>query len=87
MPHAQSPKLMFAKIFAGIAVLLALMSIIDSYSQKSAFVLREEKQENYAPRYETQLSGSYNSSGVWIYTSTTRSYYGDFQGGGPGSGK
>ncbi|KAF3887861.1 MULTISPECIES: hypothetical protein [Nostocales] len=78
---------MFAKIFTGIAVLLALISILDSYSQKSAFVLREEKQENYSPRYETQLSGSYDNRGVWIYTSTTRSYYSDFQGGGPGSGK
>lgn len=78
---------MFAKIFAGIAVALALMAITDSYTQKSAFVLREEKQENYLPRYGTQLSGSYDNRGIWIYTSTTRSYYGDFQGGGPGSGK
>lgn len=78
---------MLTKIFAGLAVAIALIAIFDAYTQKSAFVLREDKQANYSPRSGTQLSGSYNRSGVWIYTTTTRSYYEDFQGGGPGSGK
>ena len=78
---------MLTKIFSGLAVLIATMAIIDGYTQKSAFVLGEEKQTNYSPRYGTRLSGGYNPSGVWIYNSTTRSYYEDFQGGGPGGGK
>ncbi|MDJ0735573.1 MAG: hypothetical protein QNJ47_16190 [Nostocaceae cyanobacterium] len=78
---------MLTKVFAAAAVAIALIAIVDGYTQKSAFVLREEKQTNYSPRSGTQLSGSYNSNGVWIYTTTTRSYYEDFRGGGPGSGK
>lgn len=78
---------MLTKIFAGLAVFIAMIAIIDGYTQKSAFVLREKKQANYSPRYGTNLSGRYNSSGVWIYTSTTRGYYEDFRGGGPGRGK
>ncbi len=78
---------MLAKVFAGVAVAIAVIAIMDGYTQKSAFVLGEEKQANYSPRHGTRLSGSYNRSGVWIYTNTTRSYYEDFRGGGPGSGK
>ena len=77
---------MLTKVFAGIAVLMALWSVTDAYTQKSAFVLREEKQANFSPRRGTSLSGSYGSNGTWIFV-PTRSTYSCFQGGGPGSGK
>ncbi|MEL6164953.1 MAG: hypothetical protein AAFR37_14770 [Cyanobacteria bacterium J06628_3] len=77
---------MLTKVFAGIAVFMALWSITDAYTQKSAFVLREEKQANFSPRRGTSLSGSYNSGGTWVFINS-RSSYGGFQGGGPGSGK
>ncbi|MEM7578653.1 MAG: hypothetical protein AAF316_02185 [Cyanobacteria bacterium P01_A01_bin.80] len=77
---------MLTKVFAGIAVLMAMWSISDAYSQKSAFVLREKKQANFSPRYGTSLSGSYGNNGTWIFV-PGRSSYGSFQGGGPGTGK
>ncbi|MEO1429625.1 MAG: hypothetical protein AAFS12_10325 [Cyanobacteria bacterium J06632_19] len=78
---------MLTKVFAGIAVLMAIWSITDAYTQKSAFVLREEKQANFSPRRGTRASGYYNNSGTWIFYSSERSSYGGFQGGGPGTGK
>ncbi|MEA5597026.1 hypothetical protein [Rivularia sp. UHCC 0363] len=78
---------MLTKIFAGIGVLIAIWSITDAYTQKSAFILREEKQENFSPRRGTSLSGNYGRGGTWIFYSSERSSYGSFQGGGPGSGK
>ncbi|MEB3216182.1 MAG: hypothetical protein VKN72_08090 [Nostocales cyanobacterium 94392] len=78
---------MVAKIFAGIAVFIAIWSITDAYTQKSAFVLREEKQANFSPRRGTSLSGNYGRGGTWIFYSNERSSYSGFQGGGPGSGK
>lgn len=77
---------MLTKVFAGIGVLMAIWSISDAYTQKSAFVLREEKQANFSPRRGTSASGYYNNGGTWIFYSG-RSSYGGFQGGGPGSGK
>lgn len=77
---------MLTKVFAGIAVFMALWSITDAYTQKSAFVLREEKQSNFSPRRGTSLSGSYSRGGGWIFV-PSRSSYGNFQGGGPGTGK
>ncbi len=78
---------MLTKIFAGIAVVLAIWSITDAYTQKSAFVLRQETQTNFSPRRGTTTSGYYDRNGVWIFHSGTRSSYSGFQGGGPGSGK
>ncbi|GEM_PF-833020 len=78
---------MLTKVFAGIAVLMAIWSITDAYTQKSALILREEKQSNFSPRRGTSLSGSYGNNGTWIFYSETRSSYSNFQGGGPGSGK
>ncbi len=78
---------MLTKVFAGIGVLMALWSITDAYTQKSAFVLREEKQANFSPRSGTSASGYYDRNGTWIFYSSGRSSYGGFQGGGPGSGK
>ena len=77
---------MLTKVFAGIAALMAIWSITDAYTQKSAFVLREEKQANFSPRRGTSASGYYNNRGIWIFNSGRSSYSG-FQGGGPGSGK
>lgn len=77
---------MLTKIFAALAVVVAGSAIFNSYTQKSALVLREENQASFSPRHGTRLSGSYNSSGVWIFYSN-RSGYDDFRGGGPGSGK
>ncbi|MEM6755445.1 MAG: hypothetical protein AAF630_21035 [Cyanobacteria bacterium P01_C01_bin.38] len=77
---------MLTKVFAGIAVVIAIWSITDAYTQKSAFVLREEKQANFSPRHGTSASGYYDNRGVWIFNSG-RSSYGGFQGGGPGTGK
>ena len=77
---------MLAKVFAGIAVFIALWSTTDAYTHKSALVLREKNIENFSPRRGTSLSGSYGSNGKWIFI-PSRSSYGDFQGGGPGTGK
>ena len=77
---------MLTKIFAGLAVVIAASAVLNSYTQKSALVLREENQANFSPRNGTRLSGSYNRSGVWIFYSN-RSGYDNFRGGGPGSGK
>ncbi|AFY55357.1 hypothetical protein Riv7116_2860 [Rivularia sp. PCC 7116] len=78
---------MLTKVFAGIAALMAIWSITDAYTQKSAFVLREEKQANFSPRRGTSASGYYNNRGTWIFYSSERSSYGGFRGGGPGTGK
>ena len=77
---------MLTKIFAGVAVLMAIWSISDAYGQKSALVLREEDSSNFSPRRGTSLSGSYGRGGTWIFVPSRASYSG-FQGGGPGSGK
>ncbi len=77
---------MLSKVFAGIGLIMAIWSVSDAYTQKSAFVLREEKQANFSPRRGTSLSGSYGRGGTWIFI-PTRSSYGNFQGGGPGTGK
>ena len=60
---------MLTKIFAGIAVLMAIWSITDAYSHKSAFVLREEKQTNFVTRRGTSLTGSYGNNGTWFFFS------------------
>ena len=75
---------MLSKIFSFLAFLIAVYAVFNAYSQKSAFILGQETQPNYSPRHGTNLSGSYNSSGVWIFHSTTRSGYEGFQGGGIG---
>ncbi|MGK7945919.1 MAG: hypothetical protein AB4058_15760 [Microcystaceae cyanobacterium] len=78
---------MLSKIFSLLGVLIAAYCIFNAYTQKSAFVLGQETQPNYSPRYGTSVSGGYNSRGVWVYSSTSRSAYEGFQGGGPGVGK
>lgn len=76
---------MTTKLLAGFAVLIAGLTTYAAYTQRSALVLREQRQEAYWPRHNTYLSGSYSRSG-WI-ASPTRQSYGGFRGGGPGAGK
>jgi hypothetical protein len=73
------------KLFALLAVLLAGTTVFYGFTQQSALVLRQEKQDNHWARYDTQSSGSYRS-GSWV-ASPTRQSYGTFRGGGPGAGK
>lgn len=73
------------KLFALLAMLLAGTTIFYGLTQQSALTLRQEKQENHWPRYDTQTSGTYRG-GIWI-ASPTRQSYGSFRGGGPGAGK
>ncbi len=77
---------MLTKIFAVLAVAIAASAIFNSYTQKSALLLREENQADFSPRHGTRLSGSYSRSGTWIFYSN-RSSYDDFRGGGPAAGK
>ena len=76
---------MFSRLFALITVLIAAGAITASYSQRSAFFLKQETQRNYWPRHRTRLSGRYRN-GTWV-ASPSRSTFGGFQGGGPSSGK
>ena len=76
---------MLTKIFAGAAIAIALLTITAGYTQRSALVLRSEKQDNYWPRHETELSGGYRG-GTWIILPNRSSYRG-FRGGGPSAGK
>ncbi|WP_229424348.1 hypothetical protein [Moorena producens] len=76
---------MLTKILTATTVAIALFTIVAGYTQRSALVLREEKQENYWPRHRTYLSGYYYL-GIWE-SSPNRSDYGSFRGGGPATGK
>ncbi|OKH51492.1 hypothetical protein NIES2101_18145 [Calothrix sp. HK-06] len=78
---------MITKILFAGTVLIAASTIYASVTDSNALVLRQEQQSNYSPREGTNPSGRYNSQGVWIFTSTERTSYENFQGGGPGSGK
>ncbi|MFW6359466.1 MAG: hypothetical protein ACOC0N_09695 [Chroococcales cyanobacterium] len=76
---------MITKLIASAAIAIALYTIIAGYTQSSALVLRDEKQDNYWPRRGTYLSGRYRR-GIWEPL-PNRSSYGSFRGGGIGSGK
>lgn len=76
---------MMNKILAATAIVIALFTILASYTQRSAVVLREEKRDSYWPRHGTSLSGYYYR-GIWEPL-PNRSAYGSFRGGGPGAGK
>jgi len=76
---------MLTKIFAGAALIIALLTITAGYTQRSALVLRAEKQNNYWSRHGTGLSGQYRG-GTWIILPNRSSYRG-FRGGGPSAGK
>lgn len=76
---------MLPKIFAGVALLIAVLTIFGGYTQRSALSLRQESQPLYFPRHNTGISGYY-FGGNWQPT-PFRSDYGDFRGGGPSAGK
>ncbi|MBF2028342.1 MAG: hypothetical protein IGS48_16510 [Oscillatoriales cyanobacterium C42_A2020_001] len=76
---------MLSKLFAAAAIAIAAITLTAGFTQQAALVLRQENQDNYWPRYDTQSSGTYRS-GVWV-SSPLRSSYGSFRGGGPGAGK
>lgn len=76
---------MLTKLFAAAAFLIALMTIVSAFTQRSALVLRQEQQPYYWARYGTNLSGRYYG-GSW-QPNPLRSTYGEFRGGGPGAGK
>lgn len=76
---------MLPKFFAAIAFLIAVTTVMFSYTQRSALSLRQESQSMYLPRHNTGISGYYYG-GIWR-TTPLRSEYGDFRGGGPSAGK
>jgi len=76
---------MLPKIFAGVTLAIAILTVFASYTQRSALSLRQESQPFYIPRHNTGISGYY-FGGNW-QTTPLRSDYGNFRGGGPGSGK
>jgi hypothetical protein len=77
---------MVVKIFSVGTIIFAIANIAAGMSSSSSLVLRDSNTTNYYARSGTNLSGRYNSGGVWIFYSSRSSYEG-FQGGGPGSGK
>ena len=76
---------MLSKFFALTVIAIAAITLTAGFTQRGAFVLRQENQENHWVRYDTQPSGSYRG-GAWV-ASPTRRGYGGFRGGGPGAGK
>jgi hypothetical protein len=76
---------MLTKLFAALVFVLAAFTIHAGFTQRSALLLRQENQDNYWPRHDTQTSGTYRS-GAWV-ASPNRQSYGSFRGGGPGAGK
>jgi hypothetical protein len=63
---------------------IALLTLWMAYTQQSAFVLRQENQDQHWSRSNIRTSGSY-VGGRWQYSS--RETYAGFRGGGPGTGK
>lgn len=75
------------RLWALIAVFIALISIAAACTQSSSLVLRQSTPSSYWPRHRTGLSGRYHSpGGGWVYSSG-RDTGSRFSGGGPGSGK
>ncbi len=81
---------MITKIFGGIAILIAIWSITDAYTQKSFVQLREEKYATFTPQENNRTIRTTvpsNRTTTIVVPSGGRSSYTNFQGGGPGSGK
>jgi hypothetical protein len=76
---------MLTKLYTISAVAIALMAIQAACRYQSAFVLRNENQNNYASRRGTNISGVY-IGGYWQAT-PSRAEYPEFRGGGMGTGK
>jgi hypothetical protein len=78
---------MLVKILSAGTIIFAIATISAAMSSSSSLVLHESNPgNNYSSRAGTNLSGRYDSQGVWVFYSSRSSYEG-FQGGGPGSGK
>lgn len=82
---------MITKIIGGIAILIAIWSIADAYTQKSAITLGEEKYATFSPQENTptvRTRGTTNrTTTIVVPSGGDRSSYTNFQGGGLGSGK
>lgn len=75
---------MLTKFLMLSTVAIALFTLWMGFTQQSAFVLRQENQDQYWARSDVRTSGSY-IGGRW--QSSSRGTYESFRGGGPGSGK
>lgn len=76
---------MLSKLFASVAMGVAIATILAGYTQRSALRLGQDKQPDYWPRRGTSLSGGYRG-GVWVPLPSRRGF-GGFRGGGPSAGK
>ncbi|MEM6446945.1 MAG: hypothetical protein AAFY57_07220 [Cyanobacteria bacterium J06642_2] len=76
---------MLPKLTAFGTLLIALLAIFGSYSQISALNLSQQRQRYYWPRRGTVLSGR-RYRDRWVPV-PGRTVYGEFRGGGIGSGK
>ncbi|HEY9762835.1 MAG TPA: hypothetical protein V6D07_09925 [Trichocoleus sp.] len=76
---------MLTRVFAIAALLLGGATAYGGLTQRSSLHLRQEQQPLYWPRYGTHLSGRYHNQ-VWL-ANPDRAAYGQFRGGGPGTGK
>ncbi|MFP4254599.1 MAG: hypothetical protein ACLFRN_09035, partial [Halothece sp.] len=65
---------MLPKIFAGLGLTIALLTVFAGYTQRSALTLRQESQPLYLSRHGTGISGYYYGGG-WRPT-PLRSEYG-----------
>ncbi len=76
---------MLIKFLTLSTAVIALLTLWMAFTQQSAFVLRQENQDQYWSRSDSlRPSGSY-VGGRWQYSS--RETYAGFRGGGPGTGK
>ncbi len=81
---------MLPKFFAIAAFLIAFLSILASYTQRSALTLdenREESSVNYWPRHDTHVSGIFIGGNFQTTPARSEYGYGGFRGGGPAAGK
>lgn len=76
---------MLTKVFALIAIAIVGITLYSAYTQPSAFMLRQEQQALYWPRYRTSISGRYHR-GSWQPLPSRREFD-TFRGGGPSVGK
>jgi hypothetical protein len=76
---------MLTKLLVLAVLAIAVFTLAAAFTQRSAFVLRQETQPYYWSRHNTQTSGSY-SGGSWR-SNPVRTSYDQFRGGGPGVGK
>lgn len=77
---------MLSRLLGIAALLVAALSVLAAYTQRSAYSLGNEMQPHYWPRQQTVPSGHYRN-GVWISSPATRSDYSRFRGGSFAAGK